>query len=429
MGFFNSQHHWYATWTGRFTSTALLSVNPLVYNSLAGYKLVLAILVVSQLASIYFLTAALTYKTLSWQEKLIFALTLLFAFLDQMDDVRAGLYWMAGVVTYQVAVTLLFFYFALILLINRDQNFDKFFTRCTAVVIALILGGTNEVVSVLVMLITLLITCYNYQKNKTVTPFQIATFIAVATGCGIGILAPGNFARLKVYNEQQHLLATAGKALSQSVMSIEVWITYPLTLILTCLVLWAIHRKPQLKMLFENFKIINAACILLFLTFVCFFIPYWSTGMPPQNRVVNMIYLLFMIGWMINLAIIFARFGEPILNFLEIIPKKTAIIILAAYMVTLFSLGTSNFVLVTKDLISGESVRYNAEMQQRTAQIINSDNDSCTLENIKSAPRSLFFYFISHDKDDWVNRGYAAYFGKKSVVLIKDGTDRALPDN
>lgn len=62
MGFLKSQYHWYTTWTGRFMSTALLSVNPLVYNSLVGYKLAIALLIIAQLVSIYLLSDVLTKK-------------------------------------------------------------------------------------------------------------------------------------------------------------------------------------------------------------------------------------------------------------------------------------------------------------------------------------------------------------------------------
>jgi hypothetical protein len=419
MGFLKAQYHWYIKWSGRFTSNALLSINPLVYNSLAGYKLVLAIIIIAQLASIYLLTDALTKKSLSWQEKLIFSLTLLFAFLDQMDDVRSGLYWMAGVITYQIAETLMILYFSLILFINHDQKHDNLPNKCVVIILSILLGGTNEVVLVLMLLITALITCYNYAIKKIVSPFQIATFIAVATGSCFGLLAPGNFARMHEYDERKNLFVTVWNAFNGSLISIEVWITSPSTLILMSMVFFAIIRKPQLKSLFGNFKNVNSACILIFLTFICFFIPYWSTGMPPQDRVINMIYLFFLIGWMINLAINFAHFGETVIHLIKKIPIKKVCIVVAAYMIALFSLGTSNFVLVTKDLLSGDSFSYNAEMQQRESQLINSDKDICTLENIKNTPRSLFFFFIGLDGEYWVNRCYATYFGKKSVTLTK----------
>lgn len=419
LGFFKTQYHVYVTLSGRFTSTALLSINPLVYNSLAGYKLFFAILILVQLSSIYFLIDALTKKMLSWQEKLIFALTLLFAFLDQMDDVRSGLYWMAGVITYQVAETLMLFYISLFILINQDRKYGSLLNKCVTIILAILLGGTNEVVLVLVFIITSLIIINSYVIKRIITPFQIATFIAVSIGSCIGIMAPGNFARMSDYHDRKNLFITVWNSLNLAFTSIEVWITSPLALILMGMVLFVVIRKPQLRTLFGSFKIVSSTCLLLFLTFICFFIPYWSTGMSPQNRVINMIYLFFLVGWMTTLAIIFAHFGESILLLMKKIPIKTGFVVIVAFLITLFSFGASNFLLVTKDMLSGDSFSYNAQMRQRESQIINSDKDNCTLENITSTPRSLFFYFISQDKDYWVNGCYATYFGKKSVALLK----------
>lgn len=420
MGFFKAQYKVYVTWSGRFTSTALLSINPLVYQSLAGYKLVFAIFMLAQLASIYLLTDAVTKKILSWQEKLIFALTVLFAFLDQMDDIRSGLYWMAGVVTYQVAETLMFIYIALILLMNQDRDYGSVLNKCLVLTLAILLGGTNEIVMVLVLLITALLILNSYTVKKIINPFHVTTFIAVVIGSCICLLAPGNVNRLSDYHERKNLFITAWNALNSTLESIVVWITSPLTLILMAMVLFTVLNKPQLRILFGGFKIVRSACLLLFLTFVCFLIPYWGTGMYPQNRVINMIYLLFLIGWMVNLAIIFANYGGEILHYLKKIPIKTGCVTVAVFMIALFSLGTSNFILVTEDLFNGESFRYNTEMLQRESQVISSDKVNLTLEDITSNPRSLFFCFIGRDKDYWVNGCYATYFGKKSVVLINN---------
>ena len=425
MGFFKTQYHVYVTWSGRFTSTALLSINPMVYQSLFGYKLVFAALILAQVVSIYLLTDALTEKTLSWEEKLIFALMLLFTHLDQMDDLRSGLYWMAGVVTYQVAETLLFLFIALCLLINQDCKKGSLFNKCVVILLAILLGGTNEIVMVLVLLGTTLLILSSYVVKKIINPFQVATYISVVTGSCVCLLAPGNMNRLSDYHERKNLFITSWNALNSALTSIKVWITSPLTLILMGMVLYAIINKPQLRTLFDGFKIVSSACLLLFMTFLCFFIPYWSTGMYPQNRVINMIYLFFLIGWMINVAIIFAHFGETILHLINKIPVKIGCTVVATFMIVLFSIGTSNFMLVTKDLLSGESFRYNSQMRQRELQIINSIEDNITLENITSTPRSLFFCFIGQDKNNWVNGCYAKYFGKKSAVLLNNKNCRA----
>jgi len=419
MGFLKSQYHWYTIWTGRFTSTALLSINPLVYGSFAGYNFILVILILVQFASMYLLIDAITKNALSWQEKLIFTLLLLFAFLNQMDDVRSGLYWMAGVITYQVAETLLLLFGTLILYINNDLKHDNMHNKCLVIILAILLGGTNEIVLVLVLLVTSFVTFYSYAIKKNVNLFQITTLIAVGTGGGIGLLAPGNFARISTYRERENILSTVWNALNSSLTSIEVWITSPLTLILMCMVLFAVVSNHQLKTLFSEFKIVDSVCVLLFIIFMSFFIPYWSTGMPPQNRVMNMIYLFFMIGWMINLVIIFARFEKTIVHFIKMVPIKSVSIIVITFIIALFSFGSSNFILVSKDLLSGDSFRYHAEMQQRKSQIINSDKDVCILNDILNTPRSLYFFFVGYDSNYWVNQSYASYFKKKSIVLIK----------
>ena len=420
LGFFKTQYHVYTTWSGRFTSTILLSINPLVYNSLAGYKLVFALFILAQFAAIYFLTDVLTKKTLSRQENMIFSLTLLFAYFDQMDDVRSGLYWMAGVITYQVAVTLFILYLTFMHFINQDQKNNNFIHKCVVIILALFLGGTNEIILVLALLVTALIVFNSYVVNKIINPFQIATLIAVVVGSCIGFLAPGNFTRLSGYHERKDFFVTAWNAFIRSLTSMEVWITTPLTLVLTCVVLFSIINIPKLKIVLSEYKIVSSACLLLFFTFLCFFIPYWCTGMPPENRVLNMVYVLFLIGWMMNLAIIFARYGETILHFMKRIPIKTGCAVVAVYMIVLFSIGTSNFILVTNDLLSGDSFRYNAQMQQRELQIIRSDKDDCILENITYTPASLYFYFIGPDGKYWVNGCYAAYYGKKNVALTKN---------
>lgn len=420
QGFFKAQYDCYVNWSGRFTSTALLSINPLVYDSLAGYRLVFAILIIAQLASLYLLTDVLTKRTLSWREKLVFSLTLLFAFLDQMDDLRSGLYWMAGVVTYQVAETMMILWLSLVLLMNQDQKYDNVQNKGAVVVLSILLGGTNEIVLSLTFLFSALLISYQYAFKKTATRFQLVTFMAVATGSCLGLFAPGNFARMKSdYDTHRDIWAIAWNAFKGSLASIEVWMTYPLTLILMTMVFCTVISRPRLKAAFCSINVLFSMCILLFLIFLSFFIPYWGTGLYPQNRVLNMIYFFFMIGWMINLAVIFAKFGEPALAFLKKIPVKRWSMVAAAFVIVLFSLQTSNFVMVTKDLLSGDSLRYSAEMRQKQSQIMQCATNHCTSEDVTTRPASLYFYFIGFDSQYWVNRGYAAYFGKKSISLAK----------
>lgn len=421
LGAFKAQYDCYMNWSGRFTSTALLSINPLVYDSLAGYRLIFALLIAAQLGSLYLLTHALTKRTLAWQEKLIFSLVLFFVYLDQMDDLRSGLYWMAGVVTYQIAETIMILWLSLVLLIDQNQEYDNLWNKGAVLVLSLFLGGTNEVVLSLTFLFSMVLISYQYALKKRVTRFNVATLVAVATGSCLGLLAPGNFARMKSdYDSHRNIWSIAWNACKASLASMEVWMTYPVTLILVAAVFFTVTSRPQLRAVFAGIKVLYSTCVLLLVVFVGFFIPYWGTGMYPQNRVLNMIYFFFMIGFMINVAVIFSKFGEAASAFLRNIPTKPSIMITAAFVVVLFGLQTSNFMTVTKDLLSGDSLRYSREMEQKQSQIIQCATSDCTTEDVTTRPASLYFYFIGVDSQYWVNRAYAAYLGKKTVSLAKE---------
>lgn len=418
MGFFETQYHVYVTWSGRFTSTALLSINPLVYGALAGYKLLFAIFIIVQFISIYILTDVVTKKTILWSEKLVFTLILFFTYLDQMEDVRSGLYWMAGVITYQAAGTIYILYIAQLLSIKEKLNYGSLIDKLIPTLLVLILMGTNEIIMALVLVITALFILDSYLMKKRVNAFMIILGAMAFIGSCIVIIAPGTFARLSEYPQQKNFLKILWYSIEKFFASAAIWITSPLTLILTVTVLLAVINKPKLKLLFSSYKIKYSTFLLFSLTTLCFFIPYWSTGMPPVNRVINMIYLFFMLGWLMNIAIFCSHYSENIIQLTKKIPVKVGCPIAVVYLIILFSLSTSNFILVYKDLLSGSSFQYNVQMKQRESQILNSDSDKILLENITITPRSLYFFFISNDPKYWINGCYASYFGKKNVSLI-----------
>lgn len=416
-GFLQTQYKMYMTWSGRYTSTGLLSINPLAYDSITGYRLVFVIVILAQLASLHLLVDVITKKALSWKENLIFSMTCLFAFLDQMDDIRSGLYWMAGVITYQVADILMILFFSLFILANREQRFDSIATKGAVILLAILIGGTNEISLALTFLVTALLISYRYAIERSVNGFQIVTFLAVTTGSCLGLFAPGNFARIKEYGSNRDLFVIAADAFNASLAYMVVWVTSPLVLILTAMVFFAVIGRQHLRGVFGHISVLYSTSTLLFLTFTSFFIPFWSTGMYPQNRVLNMIYFFFLIGWTINLAVVFARLAEPAQELLKKIDIRRWGFVAAAYVILMFSLQTSNFVLVTSDLLSGASLRYSEEMLQIRSQIMNTANDVCTVEDVSTKPRSLYFCFIGADAKDWVNCDYAAYYRKKSICL------------
>ena len=130
----------------------------------------------------------------------------------------------------------------------------------------------------------------------------------------------------------------------------------------------------------------------------------------------NLLYLFFLLGLLFNVAVLTAWLapwfagpaGRPLSSILAL-P-------LVAYVVIFSFLGQSNLVLVAEDLFSGASYRYDQEMRQRYVRL--GGDVSVHLEPpMRDLPRSLAFPDLDCDRDGWISRCYADYFGKQAVVL------------
>lgn len=392
-GFLKAQYDTYINWSGRFTSTALLSINPLVYGSLTGYRTVFAVVIAAQIASLYLLAGALTRDVLSRRERVLIALALFFAFLDQMNDVRSGLYWMAGVVTYGVAQAMMALWLSLVLLLHQDRHRNTTHLQGGVLLLSLLLGGTNEIALVLTVFGATLFLWFRYRATGRVGLFHVGTLVAALTGGSLAALAPGNFARMSgQYHVQRDLAVVAWDALQASLASMAVWVTTPLALMLMAAVFFAVTGRPRLRAALSGVTVPSALLILFLVMFTSFLVPYWATGSYPQNRVLNMIYFCFLAGWLILVAIIAAGAGEAVVGSIRNVCSRRWGL-LTAGLAALFSIQSSNAVMVSRDLASGLSYRYSKEMEQKQSQLTQDPCDVCTVRDVVNRPASLYFTF------------------------------------
>ena len=97
-GSYTSVVGYYKCWSARYTSIFLMSVNPLVFGSFFGYKLVPIVLMAGLFFSIRFFLSGLwgSRKTI-----LPLAILLSLVFLLSMPDLPGGLYYLGGSLFYQ----------------------------------------------------------------------------------------------------------------------------------------------------------------------------------------------------------------------------------------------------------------------------------------------------------------------------------------
>jgi len=417
-GFVDSLHYWYTQITGRYFSVSLMLISPMVFGQLWAYKLLPVLLSLALFGALLFLIAEITQENLSVRGKIILALALVFVYFDQMPDLRSGLYWVPGTFTYLAGAVLLFLLSAVILrLRTRTEAGERRGLVVVGILLGLCLPGTNEVILAILSPALLLFFLYDHLHGRRLDRRLLWIIAAVVVGSGLELLAPGNTLRLGSYAGSRDTLAAGLQAITATYSSLLLWVGTPHLLTLTLLVVCYTRRNQRLQDLVKGIHPGVSSLLLLVFLFACYFPPYWGMGIHPPYRVVNLIYLLFLVGWLLNVVVCTARINPENLGFISRIPIKFVAPPFILYGVVLLALGNSNLVTVTGDLLSGKSYRYDQELQLRNARIKANPAPVCEVEILQNLPASLFFSDIYFVDMDWINRSYADYHGKNSIVL------------
>lgn len=417
-GFVDSFYYWYSHFTGRYFSVSLMLVSPMVYGLLWAYKLLPVLLCLALFGAMFFLIAELTAESVPPRGKVLLALALVFVYLDQMPDLRSGLYWVPGTFTYLAGAILLLLLVGVIIRLRKKPQEEKNRALVAAgAALGLCLPGTNEILLAILPPTLALFFLYDHLQKQKFDRRLLWILAAVVLGTVLELLAPGNTHRLGSYAGSRNSLAAGVQAAGATYSSLFLWIGTPQLLALTLLTAWHTRRNPQLRSLVRGIHPGVSSFLLLVFLFGCYFPPYWGMGAHPPYRVVNLIYLLFIVAWLLNIVVIFARINPETLAFIGRLPFRFVIPPLALYAVVLFALGHSNLVTVAGDLLSGRSYRYDQELQRRYATIKTDPDPISEVEILQNTPASLFFSDIYFVDKDWINRSYADYFGKKSIVL------------
>ncbi|HMQ68597.1 MAG TPA: DUF6056 family protein [Ignavibacteria bacterium] len=426
-GFVDTQIHYYKNWTGKYFSNAVMSYNPLYFNSLTGYKIVTFLLMVTFVITLYALFSRLTTSILSKKEKLIFTLSFMFMYLYAMPSLSQSFYWLTASVVYQVGIILIMLFAILYSKINDQEDTYKknMLTFATAVCVASI-AGCSEMSMVSGVLMISLLLVYEIITKKKIKGRLILFAVVCATGSLILITAPGNKVRGSLYPDSHKLipsLITTASAFWDYLIS---WIFLSPLLFVTVLLIplfVKIINADKAVMKGPAFDPKFAGISSLVILFILFFTPVWSLGRAPFSRTVNIIYLMFLAAWFYNVFVlckyVYGRKENLKIKF-EKVPGYVYLIPLI--IMCLFLLKKNNVKNVYADLLLGNASKYNTELNERYKMIEKSTSDSLVLGEVEMQPRTIFFTDITSDPDLEFNKMYAHYFNKKSIAVLKKDT-------
>ena len=421
FGYFDAQMRWYKYWTGKFFSTAVLSLNPLYFRSFMGYDILVFLVNVMTPILIYKLLSQITGTILTTSEKILITVSVYFLYLCSMPALAQGFYWLTGIFVYLVPILLtMSFFICYSKLSSATGKSNRFILIFIAFIILVAITGSSEIAMIFIASLFVSFLLLKFKMKGKIDSYDFVFCAAIIAGSYIIISAPGNDLRSGTFpmkNDFVHSVIVSATELSKNIFQ---WMfTTPLIPIVLLLLpimsrlIGRLNNVPAFLRLHPFYYVLA----FLFVMSACTFAPVWSTGLVPFKRTQNVVSYFFVAGFMFLTFVFYFRSGisrklisDKFIK-LAIIPVITMLILLG--------LTKNNVRSSFADLITGTAYQYDIQMKQRYDDIRQNNSELIEVDKIKNIPRTFYFTDITTDKDFDLNIWYAQYFGKKGIVLKK----------
>jgi hypothetical protein len=300
------------------------------------------------------------------------------------------------------------------------SNSQRIAYTFVAAMLSLMIVGSNEMALLMTLSVFLLLGVAAWQHSKEHAPFIIIIFVAALVGALVVVLAPGNFVRMDTHARHSEFKWSVMYTTYLTVFFFIRWGSMLLVASVLFVVLWgrAVAEKSAGAALL---KVDARFSILLYLAtlFIMEFLFTWATSDKAAERVENVIYFYFLFGWFFNLQLVVKQY--PSLFRKIALPASAALVVLVLLMIFQFRIN-GNVATAYLDLLSGKAAVYGKEMGARFRYLSSSDCEVCTVPPLSAIPQTIIFKDLAPHRshqDYWINVGYAAYWRKEEVNLLR----------
>ncbi len=438
LNYWSEQKYWYNNAMGRYASTAMLSATNFWF-SIGTYKWFSFFQFLFLLGSFFVFTKTL-FNSKSRLYCLQIALVTLAIYLHGMQSVFEGFYLLSSNLTYQMAAGMTLLFFAAIIKKNRSESNGKIGWTILSALLLFLIVGMNEISMLILVGIFSIIVLLRFYSNRKIDSTDLILLLVMMISAIIEISAPGNYTRMTYYAGSKNFPLAIGLSLSSGIFLFVKWMTTSLLIPISLFYLSVDQKNLQVGKsdLFSYPKI--ATALLLLIPIGCLFPIFWSMGMETlPDRVVDTIFLFFVIGWFLMLqswsnyfykngiitsfqAPKFLQIGLSIfilfnLFFSGINLNKDKAILATSSKNKIFKLFTvqSNVGNAWKDLISGEAYGYHLE-QKKILESVKHENKNILLVN-KLQHQPLTIYNKKYDrKASYGDKFIGHFFGRDCIV-------------
>ncbi len=408
FGFWTAQKMYYNGWSGRYLSNFIFHINPLVFTQSRVAFVIFPILFLLIFLYNSFLFFQNTFKDIL-DKQMVFFVTLGFFLLYyfNIESIYENIYWFSGSYTF-ISANLMMLLLQLLMRYWRGEEKKQYWFSLKFAVLLFLLLGSSEVTMLSVSLIVTLLVVYDYYNNKQHLHIFSPMLLIVLLGNYLVISAPGNKIRQKQDPELLDVIIKTWNAMSH--FFIEWTLGSPILIIATAAFVLIIKDLPKQK-------IFNLPIWLVFGLFVClfgfFFFPTaWGLGLTqPPPRVLNMIYLYFLLGWFFMVCVILNQIQIP-----DFQAHAVSVILLCMFFaVDMYK--CANLRKMYSDLRMGAAANYLKEYKERVHVIENTKEEVVYLKPFKHKPHCLYAEDINDNSNHLWNKCLGLYFNKKQIKI------------
>jgi len=416
-GFFGAQHVWYSQWTGRVTSSVIISA--FCHPSLivrAYYVGPIVFLIISFVAIGYLTRAAAALGTSASPFRAnslrVAALTYVL-FLNGMPGTSEGVYWTTGAFTHPFSILLLLILLAL--LVSRQVSSSAWVGGASFLLAALACSASEIGLVATTAVVAPGIALWGRRRINS-------AWISAGVGCLIGgiiiLLAPGNRVRSAAEGvDSHHLASVIPHAIVALVGYTRSWITASVLLATPIIGAYLRPAVDQIRDRLGARSVYLIALPILLASLIAGLVAVvqWATGGAPPLRAWDAIFLIFLLGWFPSVLIVTSVVGgEQALDSLTSVSLRGQV---APILMLVLLLQGNGLTVLTA--LARTAPKYRAEWQSRYEQLraAAGRNAPVVLPPLQHVTGTLMTTDLTDNPDYWTNLGYAEFFGDRSIVV------------
>jgi hypothetical protein len=410
-GFWEAQKLYYEGWSGRYISNMIFHATPLAFGVFWFVKVMPFLILGLLFHAIYIFIGEVLEA--SQTNRFLFTATFLSIFIIFSPSIVDTFYWYSSVFIFPTSFSF-FLYFIVVVLRFYQPQYQriKYLIALLAATLVFFIVGSNEVMMLFIIGFCGAVWGYILLFHRR---FETLFFALMLIGLYFAyfwvIQAKGNQVRLVGGNVLGGAIALSLiNALKSTVFDGLKW-----SLILSPFAYLYISWLPNTESVKAIFKA-NVWMVILglfTLLFMMFFVIHYGNDMGVPDRVKNVIFEVFLIGYFYSITIVRHSYLVNYKIKFTLINYGIVALIIG---LSIFRYG-QNLKTMYADIRLGIAKRYNQEMTQRYTQIRETKSDTVYVAPLKNIPKSLCFDDIKNNEKHLWNKCYANYFEKKVIIL------------